>query len=475
MSQFNVQAAMISAGIGRSAIPPPICIYIFTKGILLMKKRLLFFLSALCLILNLNGCERATEPSAEKEISAVPAITHATKTPFSDQIQPDLFELPSGALTIWRKYAGNKPALLLFSAHPFLEPLPQEDLTERRKFIKNGSDIEIIRRGQLFVADPAFFPAQTVSAAIEADLFSELIVVLPLPGPLEEMSLNIIRGKMQSSGFLSEEESAALKFENGVVSGSLRGLPIRLVHPEALPQLTEPVLLHLDLSYFKGLYVNEIKTPLFDLLFKNATAIREKNYPALAVSLSYSNQEIGIPLSARFVMRSLADILRQPQQLSENQPDSWKILSHMLNLNAMYMEGSAREVILENAQKGQDDPAFLYALAVAYFQNRQPQEGFASLEQAVALDPGYGLEYLTLAEQGEKNGQQAKALELMRKAVAAFPADPFLRLQLAEMMIRQGLGTEAEPILAELSRLPWSARLYADMPEYLNTLTAKLK
>jgi len=90
------------------------------------------------------------------------------------------------------------------------------------------------------------------------------------------------------------------------------------------------------------------------------------------------------------------------------------------------------------------------------FQQNLPEEGFALLDRTVALDPGYALVYLELADQGQSMGQWSKSFELLQKASEAFPDNAVIRVRLAGDMIQRGRVKEARSVLKELKSLPWT-------------------
>lgn len=426
----------------------------------------------LSLLLCLWGCEqrreKPTEPAAP---AALPANPASVKIPFQEAIEPASYELPSGALATWRDFAANKPALVLFSSHPLLEPFPDENRPEITRLILSGEPQEIVRRGQLWSADPAFLALQTVSVAIETGLISELIIVRPGNKPLEEFSLDGFREQITAAGFLTQNEAQALKLtEPGIISGKARGIPLRVVHPDRLPKLAKPVILHLDLGYFKDLYVDEVKTPSYDMIHQLASQVKEAALPTIATTLSFSNQELGFSLESRFLMRDLADILRKPGLLEGGTPASWSIRASALYAVTMFSESKARELIQQAVVATPEDAAAHYALAIDLFEQKLNDQGFAALDLATKLDRGYALEYIFLAERGFEIGQRSKAIELLRKASAALPDTPILRLQLAKQLIQVGRGTEALPLIAELQSLKWSETIHPGAMSLLNEM-----
>lgn len=433
-----------------------------------MKKYPLRFTLLLSLLLGLCSCDKPGEPVTTPALPAPPA---AVKIPLEVAIEPASYELSSGALATWRDFAPYKPALVLFSSHPMLNPIEKDTLLEARRLILTGDHSEIIQRGRLWSADPAFLAPQTVSAAIEAGLISELIIVRPDKKPPEEFSLDSFRQQIATAGFLTEREAQALNLtDGGVVNGKVRGISLRVVHPDRLPKLSKPVLLHIDLGYFKDLYINEVKTPSYDLIHNLAIQIKEAKFPTLATTLSFSNQENGYSLESRFMIRDLAELLRNPKLLEDGTPASWAMRASALYAVTMFSESNARELIQKAVAATPGDAAAHYAQALDLFEQKLNDQAFAALAQATKLDRGYALEYIFLAERGFELDQHSKAIDLLHKAVAALPDSPILRLQLAKQLINAGRGSEALPIITELKSLKWSEKFHPGALSLLNEL-----
>jgi hypothetical protein len=418
---------------------------------------------ALLLILGLvlPGCDsqRETPPPVTgiKSAPAAPQIAATPKKPFQEPMEPTLYELPSGALATWRDHADQKPALILFSSHPFLTPLYDGDRKAIRDLVLTAPAADIVRRGRFWSADPLFFPPQTVSAAIDAELFSEVIFVRPTSKNVEELSLAEFRDQSLAAGFIDKREALALTLNEGVITGTVRGTPLRVAHPLRIPKPSKPVIIHFDLSYFAELYINEIKTPVYDLLYATVLDVKDADPSALAVTFSYSNQEATYGLESRFMINDLAAILEHPRYLDETTPASWTLRAGALYAGAMFAESRARELTVQAATANPDDPAALFALAIRHLSQGREAEGFATLDQAAALDRGYALAYLDLAMTGLAMGKSDKAIELVRKATEAFPENSITRVDLAYLLIEGDRRKEALVLLKELEALPWSA------------------
>lgn len=432
------------------------------------RTRLFFPLLGILFLLVLTSCKRNNEEQKTSFPNQGSPVT--PKVPFRAALEPNLYELPSGALATWRNFAAQKPTLVLFSAHPLLDPIPAERKEQIHDLLVKSDEKEIVRRCRMLSNEPVVLPPETLSAALDNDLFSEVVLVVPSLGKPEDINLEKTRIRFQQAGFLTEDESNKLALSDGVIRGTVRKLPLLIVHPDRLPQLVKPIILHIDLSYFREMYVNEVKTPSYDLLLQLATKVREAAYPALAVTLSFSNQEVGFSLESRFLIRDLDTVLRKPELLEGNPPPSWELRAKALYATAMFAESEARELTLQAANKNPDDAAALYALALDMFKQRQAEAGFSTLDQAVALDQGYGLEYLELAQQGLSMGQTEKSIELMGKAANALPDNLFVRIELANQLIQASRVKEARPLIAELIKLDWSKTFHPQVPQYLQQM-----
>lgn len=426
-------------------------------------------LTASLLIIAFTACNNRKETTLYSGSTETPPAA-LLKVPFQEPMEPVLFELPAQALATWRDYAKYRPVLVLFSAHPLLNPIPDSRRDVIHKLLKEGPKEEIVRRATVQSADTAVLNPETLSAAIANGLFSEIVLVLPNKKKAEDVSLAGAREQMVKSGFLSEAEASELILENGTISGKVRGIPLRIPYPGSLPQTNKPIILHIDLGFFSGMYINEIKTPSYELLYNLANNIKVAAYPALATTLSFSNQEEGLSLESRFLLRDLAATLRKPEMLSGTTPQSWAFRASALYKSTMFSEEGAREATEKAVLANPEDAAAQYAFALDLFKENLPDKGFSTLDRAVALDPGYALQYLILAEQGVKMNQRAKVLELYEKTAKVFPDNPFVRIGLVNQLIQSGRVKDARPHIAELRKLEWSQELHPEIPDLLKQM-----
>ncbi|PLY00109.1 MAG: hypothetical protein C0623_07960 [Desulfuromonas sp.] len=435
-----------------------------------MKRIWFMVLSSLILV---AGCEQKKEiPKIDEEITPATAVqltVPQAKSIFNEPMPAHTFELPSAALQVWRHTRSVKPALVLLSIHPFLDPIATERKNDITDLIRTGDADIFRRRGSYYRVNPALVPTQALSAAINNELFSELIWVTPTRAGIDEISLEVLRDQLVNAGFLSEAEGESLFYADGVTSGTVRGLPFRAVHPDAMPELDKPIVLHIDTGYFKGLFKNEVATPLYDILHQTVQRIMQNEWQVYATTLSWSTEELMFSLDVRFIITALAKMIEDPNLL-QNMPQGWKLHADAMYMGNMYMESKAQDLIAEAAIAAPDDPTIVYALSRIRFQQGRADEAFTLLDKAMQLDHGYAAAYLQLADTNIKNGHLKKALELLRKAIKAYPENPFLKIREADILIRMKQTDQAITAINGLQLLPWSPYFHGNAAANLNDM-----
>jgi len=426
------------------------------------------------LLLLLPGCQsnqekdQSPQPTSQQKLSETQVM--------QQNITPILFELPSQALQVWRNFKTQKPALVLFSENPFLAPIPQPLKKSVKDLIATGSAEDFTRQASLQRVNPVLLSQQTLSAAIDSQLISEIVWYFPTRSPLAEFKVQNFSKLLVKAGFLSDEEAAQLtRAEEGIFEGRVRGIPLRVVHPlAALPEISQPVLLHIDLGYFRGLFKNSVSTPLYNLLHETALLLRDTQWPTLAVSLSYSNEGGNYALETRFLIKDLAQLLENPQIIDGQMPKNWQNRKEALFSKDFYQESKAQQLMLQSAEQSPLDASVQYDAYRVLIETGQNKEAFEQLDKVVALDPGYAEEYLSLAQTGFEKGWNDQTLQLLDKAIAAMPYNPLIPLHKADLLLEMGKKQAALEIYERQQQLPWSTIYYPEMSNSLKNLIHNL-
>ena len=444
------------------------------------------FIILVCLIPLFTGCEKETDPLPAKvtpeQKSPAKVATPETVTPpltmkhlLQEGIEATLVEVPTQALPIWRKYREQKPTLVLYSRDPFLAPTPAALEEEAIELIQDGASDKLSERLLFPSSNPLLLPDMALDSALRTELFSRVVWVFPAKVPIDQLDGELVPQQLLELGAIDQEEAKTFVYAKGVASGTVQGLPFKAVHPDALPTLQGPVVLHIDLGFFQPLYKGEIKTPLYPLLYKTMSDIAKLGWQGVCATLSFSNTSSGLPLSTRFIGPTLARLLSEPGLLDAQLPANWARRANVLYLPNFFKTEEINKLYQEMDSADPENPSIKFG----YYQvSRQLKSGNKALEllaQAVALDPVYALEYPLLSSVAMEKGRPLEAVQMLHHARAAQPDNPFIALQLANLLIQIKHPEQAIKILKDLDRHPWSETYFPEMSAQLVALMTAAK
>lgn len=463
------------------------------------KNRLLLLILVLGAVL--AGCSREEPPSAavpkgpapvesrvlqENPLPAnsaipVPAVPAPAVPPaiakiaLNEPVKVTRVELASEALAVWRQYAAQQPTLLLFSDQPMLAPVPVELAREIAGFVATASSAELARRSHPDAADVLLLPEMTVDVALREKLVDRLAWALPFTDPDQPLTLEPFRQQLQMQGLATAEEAATLRGDAERLQGMLRGVPVEMATPGKLSPLAGPTILHIDISYFAKLYRSEVATPLLGLVIQTLTELRARKVPVLAVTFSYGNLDERFSLDVRFVGEIVASLFEKPRMFGQPIPVNWDRQDQLLNHYNFFKNEEARALALAQEKALPDSAWVKFNLYMAAATLREGEKALDYLAQAVRRDQVYAVEYLHLARMAYESQRPDEALRMLKLAGKAFPDNPAIQLQLAQLAFEQGDRETAQRLAGRLQTLPWSPVYHAKMPAYLRDFSAYLR
>lgn len=425
-------------------------------------------------VLSLPAC--TNEDSEPPQVSKTPIEVKAVKPKvfLLDSLDLRQVEQSAEVLSVWRQFAQQKPTLLLLSNNPMLQPVPEQLREEVAGFTRTATQADLARRGNLLHSDPLFSSAMTTDAALRANLFDRLVWAIPRRGEDRTLELEEFRRQMLSADLINKGEADTLTVSDQGLSGQLRELPFQAVIIPNLPKFAGPLVVHIDLSYFQQMYKSEISTPVLEIIYDTLRQLRERKLQVLAVTFAYGNLEDRISLDVRYLGDVLKQLIASPAELDQPAPLDWQRQGTIIALANLFQKDKAREVALALATENEDKAWVKFTLYRSAQQNGQGDEALVFLDEAVALDKVFALEYATLAEKAYDRRQPHAALQILQKASVAFPDNHFLQLKLAQLSRELGDLETASSLLKNLRKLTWSSTYYPDMPDYLKAFEADI-
>jgi len=420
------------------------------------------------------GCDRANEETHSEKTKTLhqekqtPEIKPVTV--LVDSIDAALVETATAALPIWRGYAQHKPALVLFSNDPFLEPVPAQLHDQALELVRTGSPAQIQLRAVDITPNPLLLHTMAVDAALRAGFFSELAWVLPLKDEEQLPALDVFRQRLLDRGLISQTEAETFTELGDRYTAVLRGIPVTIGTLSNIPLPKKPAWVHIDLSFFNPLYKNEVSTPLYSLVLNTLRKIREAGIKSIGATISQSNLGGALSLNVRFLGKDLRHLFETPASVDEGLPE----LQFRRTQNLYLAQFMKKDEILENCLKMEslapDDASVKFDLYSASRELRRGNQALDYLEQAVALDPMYAYEYIFLAETAIEKTRPDASFEMLKKAHEIFPANPLISIMEVDLNIRLGHREAALKLLKQLQELPWSKVYDQDVPARLENM-----
>ncbi len=454
-----------------------VCI-VFIRGEFMKSKLLIrsVFL-VVSLVLIISGCDRKEETivKTKKLQSPVQAVDQQPKLIFLESIPLKRVEVASEALAVWRQYSEQQPTLLLLSNDPMLIPTPETLRSEAASLISVETAAVIAERSTLRRSDPLMLPVMTVDAALRNGWFGQLLWALPMRDAELELSQEKFRQQLKDSRIASETERESVAVVNNQVTGTLRETPFVAASLPNLSEITGPVIVHFDQSYFQKMYKNEIATPIFPLVFETLKELRDCKIQVLAVTFAEGNLEGRIALDVRFVGEVVQAFVENPELFEQPIPKSWKLQGDILYLDNFFQKEKKLELALEMEKLTPESAWVKFSLYRAAAENGMGTAALGSLAEAVAIDKVYALEYLALSDMAYEKKRPDEALRMLKLAQDAFPDNHQIKLQMAQLLASMGEAEAAFDLVQPLQKLPWSKIYYPEMSEALASFVGQLK
>jgi hypothetical protein len=425
-------------------------------------------------VLTLAGCENKTEEATQvpkDNPDKVELVATQASAFLTESTEAVVVETPAEALPTWRKHSLSKPALLLMAKNPLLQTIPEEMRDQVKALVSTGDVKDFSQQALATAVSPVMLPNMALSAALDSDLFSRVIWVLPtLPGT--SVTLDAFRQQLLALKDVTQAEADSFTGDDVSFSGVIRGVPFTVVLKSTFPEITEPVILHLDLGFLSADYQDEIKTPLYKHVDNSLAGLKEQGLKVFAATICVSNLTGEASLRTRFLGPHIRSLITDPTLLGEKLTGNTALRNEALYVGSFFKK---EEVLELNRRMVEADPEDASAQYDAYRTFRQFNEIDASLkhlERAANTDRVYAMEYLELADVALEKNRPDGALRMLQKATTYFPDNPFLEISQADILIRMGHAEQPKTMLEKLIGLPWSTTYHGNMPGYLDEMLA---
>jgi tetratricopeptide (TPR) repeat protein len=358
---------------------------------------------------------RASVPGgARVGVDAVPAV--------------HLLENHSSSLIAWRRAGVTDRILIHMDGHSDVDWLPDASVARLA-----AADPDELASFELhpYALDGSthrrFAIWNFVYPATRLGVVREFVWVVPdgtLSGPAAAGALvhELILDKISS---ISLDESRSLRLENGMVRGTILGIPWTVCELKDLRDPGEPVLLDIDLDYFttRSATTQEVTASPWIEPDQVVARLRDAGIRTDVVTLSLSTMGGYLPPSCRWIGPAMVAALKRLPQASDPR---WSRRALADRAAADGRDDEAIRIERDLTAEHPDDGATWYDLSRALERTGRRAEAAQASSRAIAADPLLAHAKLFEADRAYLNHDYAGALDLYRAYRRAFPEGPFV-------------------------------------------------
>jgi tetratricopeptide (TPR) repeat protein len=278
----------------------------------------------------------------------------------------------------------------------------------------------------------------------------ELVVLLPSEKPLGADALDGIRLSLADEG-VSPTDIETFAFDNGVIRGTLGGIPCSLSALPGIPADPRPCTLVIDTHFLLGVYKSEASMPMVELARKLIVTLRSRKIDASFVLLLDAVLRADFPLEHADLAMMLREMAVLPNDFNEMLPEKWRMRKRADLLYFFLQTEEASDLYRKWLALEPRDASAPYRLALLAARDLDVDRSLRWMNRAASEDPAFKRGYQELARLfGEKKRPEA-AERILWSGLAKFPKDPLLSTSLAGYFLgagdaasSKGAGKEAE-------------------------------
>lgn len=355
--------------------------------------RRILLLVILFTTLFIYGCSGKTQETAN---TAVSVGTDPTEAEFFEQ---DSFNIP-----YWFDKGAMDRVLVRFSGYDGMATVDDAALARIKELAEKGGGKPLREAGDFLAEGRLYDASNFVYVAHRLGMVREVVWIMPIFYSVGPDETDTFKQYLASNYPEDKAEIDAIKLSDGVASGSVNGVPVRMMGLQDLKAPDEPVLLDIDASFFQTLYVNEKETGSLSFIAGMFKLLSEAGLDSDAISISASGEDGRAALRFRAFARYFARLLKEPGIIKGDPPKLWseRADAWRAEMNNPEVAIPIYKRIIENFP---DDAASRYDLANLYFRLGELEACAVSLGSAAGLDAGYTAAYGqyrdSLASEGE--------------------------------------------------------------------------
>jgi tetratricopeptide (TPR) repeat protein len=298
-----------------------------------------------------------------------------------------VFEDHRDALAHWIKKGIRNAVLVNIDAHDDLKRVPPEQMEMVKAAYQQREgdyrDAEVALGGYAAVSNSNF-----IHAAAKLGIIKKVLWVVPATYDLFSDPGNRLAALLKMYGF-RDEDIKTFRIKNGCFIGATDGIPLTICDIRSLPDVSEPVLLSVDVDYFPAM-VNDNDSRITDSVKQTFNALFNKGYAIRDAIVAYSVNGGFMDPCYRWVGDLVIDNLRIPGLVSQaGLPDRYFLLQRADLLLMMKRYGELLDDLSPFLHDAVAEPAILSYAAKACQGLGETEKSFHYAEKACLSDNRY--------------------------------------------------------------------------------------
>jgi hypothetical protein len=339
-------------------------------------------------------------------------------------------EEPDEALTEWGRKGFKNASLIHISPYDSLKGIAHHNnqeiagIMEEKKWKQLNNN-----RGRLFNNSNYLY------AAVQLEMVKRIYWVIPyrffedMPFAGEKIKEFL---KKSGSGF-DEKEVMLLKMIAGCLTGRLSGSDIYICSPRTLPEVREPVIVSMDVSFFP-VYATEAKISKLRALkwFFDYITLR-RTFRVMYTNISYSIESGYTDTIHRYIGEELIEVMGNPQILKSDSPSElWQFRDKAENM----LSGGEDELVIEYLKEPLNkypDPALILLNAAAEIRLKEFDNALKAMDAICPKNEKYCYGYIYLGNIIDDKQEDWKK-KFFQNALEALPESKYVNAKVSQLI-----------------------------------------
>jgi len=313
-----------------------------------------------------------------------------------DPLYLNVIEEPDEAFIEWAKKGFMNAVLIHISPQDSLKDIPHLNIQKIAGIIEDQQWEQLSKsRGRLFNNSNYLY------AAVQLEMVKRIYWVIPYR-LFDDMPLageKIREFLKQSASELEEKEIELMKMTDGCLSGSLSGTDMHICSPRTVPEIREPVIMSMDVSFFP-VYAADARISKLRALkwFFDYITLR-RTFRVEHGTVSFSIESGHTDAIHRYIGEELVEGMGNPGILkSDSPPELWQFRDKAENMLTGGEDELIVEYLIEPFNKYPDDPALILLNTAAEIRLRKFDNALKAMDALCEKNEKYCYGYIYLGD-----------------------------------------------------------------------------